>query len=214
MLRDDAVADIQERLGFRTDLQESIIRRMQMTQRLLEQGRTLPWFLIEEDQTLAVTAEDPSVELPAGFIREVDYKKGSLYYVPTSGVNPAPTFLRKMALDEARTQYRDLTGDRPAVYSLRSTSIYLFPIPTTGFDLKLDYYKRDDELTTNIENKWLANAPDVLIGHAGASMADTIKNSSAKIEFEQLGKVALQSMLNENILRETANRVYILGRVE
>ena len=49
MLRDVAVADIQKALGFRTDQYDNCVAALQTAQRLLERGRTLPYFLLEEE---------------------------------------------------------------------------------------------------------------------------------------------------------------------
>lgn len=215
MLRDDAIAEIQELLKFRTGLETPIIRRMERVKRLLEQGRTLPWFLITEDQTIPVTANNSGVNLPSNFIRE--YGKAppgqrGIHY--RESITNKPVFLRKMSLDEARALYYESTTSAtyPVAYVVKLTEFELFPTPTVSFNLVMDYYEKDEGFQANNENLWLRYAPDLIIGNTAASMARTLNNKSAYDEASELAKIAWEALLKENIHREISNRRFILGR--
>src|SRR5688572_18012393 len=83
MLRSTAVQRINDGLGFRADghsLESKIILRLQEAQRELEKGKTLPKFLILEDQTLTLLAGDHTIALPSNFIREDDENR--IHYTP------------------------------------------------------------------------------------------------------------------------------------
>lgn len=209
MDRDTAVSHIKEGLGFRTDLDDRIVLRLQRVQDLLEQGKTLPWFLIEEGVTIAVTAGNDAT-IPDGFIREVEYEH-ALHY--RESLTTAPVYLRKVGYDEGLDEYGDASdGDVPVAYSIRKTTFRLFPRTTAAVTLYWDYYKRADPLTSNIENPWLANSPWLLIGNAGASIAKTLRNKGAESEFTEVAQAAWDAVMKENALRQSANRTYILGR--
>lgn len=212
MLRDLAVAEIQEGLKFRSDQADAIVRRLTRVQTLLEQGRTLPWFLVEEDKAISVLA-GADVTLPTDFIREIEFGKG-LYFLPTS-TPTRPYFLQKMTLAEAQTVYADPTSattPSARAYVLRGSRFQLFPPLDADTTFYFDYYKHAEALDANIENVWLANAPYLLIGNAGASFARTLDNKEALAEFQELAQTAWESMFKENILRELANRQLVLGR--
>lgn len=207
MTRDEAVAEIKEGLGFRTDLDERIIAHLRRVQGLLEQGKTLPWFLIVESFPLVVPA-GASAALPEGFIREVDYGNG-LYY---TGTGNGAIFLTKRSLDEAHIQFGTAaTAGNPKVYVLGS-GFRLFPPLAVGTTLYFDYYKHAADLATNNANSWLDNAPYVLVGNAGVSIASVLDNARAVKLFTDLSNAATSALRKEIILREEANRARILGR--
>lgn len=212
MLRSAAVAEVQTGLGFRTDLDTLIIARMQRVQRLLEMGGTLPWFLIKEGQLVSVAAGDDGY-LPDDFIREVESGQGGLYFSDSTNSN-RPVYLRKMDKDEAFQVYgvENTTSDYPVAYVMQSDRFKLYKQPTSAMSLYLDYYGKDDILDSNIENKWLKYAPDVIIGNAGASVAKTLRNQSAQAEFEELARTAWARVLAETVLRQTSNHNYVIGR--
>lgn len=209
MTRDEAVTEIQTRLGFRTDQSANIILRMKMVQRLLEQGRTLPWFL-EESTTTAVAANG-DLTFPTGFIREIrEPTRLGVYYRDSDNA-----IVRLTKMDDAEASAAFGQGDgtaSPSAYSLGSTSFIFYPRQHVALDVTVKYYKHDTVLDTNIQNAWLANAPDLIIGNAGASFAETLQNTSAYNECSQLAQVAWAALLAEKIEREIAGRQYILGR--
>src|SRR5215475_8223844 len=72
MDRATAVVKINDAIGFRPPghaLQPKIILRLQEAQRDLESGKTLPRFLLLEDQTFTLPLGEHAVNLPTGFIR-------------------------------------------------------------------------------------------------------------------------------------------------
>lgn len=212
MTRDEAVAEIQEGLGFRADQATAIIRRLQRVQFLLEQGRTLPWFL-EKSTTVAVLANsDMLVTSLPGFIREIrNPQRGmGVYYLDS---NNAPVFLQKLDPPENwQSLGVGLSTDTVVAYSLTATSLQLFPRTHVAVSLTVDYFGHDAVLTSNVTNLWLTNAPYLMIGNAGASFAQTIQNTAAYNEFTQLAQVSWQSIFAETIEREIANRQYVVGR--
>ena len=84
--RSEAVRRINDGLGFRPDghsLEPKIILRLQEAQRDLELGKTLPRFLIREDQTVVLLAGAHTALLPSDFIREDDDNRLHFFNVQT-----------------------------------------------------------------------------------------------------------------------------------
>jgi len=207
MDRNTAIARIQRGLGFRTDLVETIALAMQEQQRLLERGKTLPFFLLQEDQTLSFTAGNSSANLPERFLRVSD-EDGIWYIDDEDGL----VQLTKMPYAEANAEYSGEEAGPPEAYSLRKDTIVIWPTPDVDYDLTWSYYKGGQLLTTNIENEWLANAPDVLIGAAGISIATDVRDATAVQTFTALYAAAWQNELNEIAAREDNDMPRALGR--
>lgn len=196
MLRSTAVSRIQRGLGFRTDLEDECISALQEAQREFERARTLPWFLVEEDQTLSVTSGTQTVALPDGFLMEVE--DDGLHYTSTDA---GLVYLTKRPFDEAKLYYRDTDAGEPLSYSLRKASLYVFPEPDTNYTLTWSYFKAADVLTSDVENAWLENVPELLIAKAGLILAMDLENADSTKKF-----AAMFETWNNWLVREIARR--------
>ena len=97
MTRDEAVAVLNEGTGFRATghaLTDYYIRRLRQAQKELEKGKTLPRFLVLENQTLTLASAAHTAALPTGFLRPVDAVDAALHYTPTGGTAPTCGRLR------------------------------------------------------------------------------------------------------------------------
>jgi hypothetical protein len=204
------VAKIQEKLGFRTTLVSNIQGALQDEQDELERGATLPWFLLQEDQTFTITPASPAVAtpqqytLPAGFISEADDADGNLrLQIQTPGPQ---TFIEKMDYREAEefffasrkvwwdgteivTQSTQAppTPGQPKIYVLRKTQVRIYPGPDKVYNLLWTYYVHDIRLDVgNITNQWSTNIPWLLIGRAGLKMAMSTRDKDAATAFQQI----------------------------
>ena len=185
-MRDEAVARINEATGFRITgnaIEPVIIKRLQEAQRDLEKGKTLPRFLLQEDQMLLLPAGQHALSLPTGFIREDDDNR--LHFV--SADTNLPLYLKSMrymdAVLQVTTQQRpdepQLQTVAPSVYVIRNATVDFITIADQDYTLFWNFYKADDILNVNIENAWLREAPEWLIGEAGSRFAlDTRRRSS------------------------------------
>jgi len=206
--RDTAVVRIQDGLGFRTDLAPKIVLRLQEAQRDLERGKTLPYFLLSENQSLTLTANSNSIALPTDFLRRAPL-------VPRFTVTGQsfPQFLHwKDYTDGLESYYTARTG-APQIAVLRKSTILVFPTPSTGYTVTWDYYKRASLLTTNITNDWLDDnyAPEALIGEAGVRMARDLRNKEAVELFTAMRNSAWMSLFKETILQEVDTIDYRMG---
>lgn len=218
MQRSEAITTIKRGLGYRPTQDASIIAALKEAQRQLELGHTLPNFLLEYDATVSVTANNPTIALPTGFIRFSD--EYQFYYVNTDG---ARVFLPRKNYTEAYQAYvasGEEDGnviaqvyDYPQVVVQRSkTAALVIPTPRTSFNMFLTYYKADDVLETEIENKWLKNAPDVLIGMAGMTVAGDVRDKDALANFSRRANLGGKSLMGDIIEDELAGRPLVMGR--
>lgn len=201
MLRSLAVARIQQGLGFRSDRAEEIISALQEEQRDLEKGKTLPRFLLVEDQALSLLTGENAVVLPTGFIRRFDMPR----YTPLSST--VPVFIPWRTYDQAFRAYIQSDPAGPKVAALRQASVYFFPEADRDYDLTWTYYKAADLLTADIENAWLLNAPELLIGGAGMRIAKDMRNQSAIQLFSDIYKQSRISVFSEEVAAEQEDEI-------
>jgi len=207
MDRDTAVSQIQENMGFRTDLTQSIINNLQFQQDELEKGDTLPWWLLQEDQSFVINPPNPPVAtpqeypLPSNFIKESDSQDGNLRFYQNQ---PGPAvYLKKFDLKQAeqfffgprkvwwqgnveiiQSEDTSFTPGTPAAYVLRKSTIRIYPGPDKQYNLTWSYFTHDLPVGgANTVNGWLTNAPQLLIGLAGRRMAMTARDPDATALF-------------------------------
>lgn len=212
MLRSEAIGIIKRGLGFRQTQDAAIIAALQATQRDLEAGKTLPNWLLAFDVEVPVTAGTAAIVMPTGFLRlHDDY---DLYYLTSENV---PVSLPRKTPQEAQEAYPEATvvnsGGYPKVMVLQNqTRARLVPTPTVSFTAYLTYYKAADLLTTDIENAWLAKAPDYMVGLAGMKVAGNVRDAGALQAFTSMAKLGGQGYMGEVIEQELAGRPLIMGR--
>lgn len=218
MNRTTAVAEIKRGLGFRQTQDTTIINALQAAQRDLETGRSLPDWLLEYDAEIVVTADNPNITLPERFLRlHEDYE---LYYTNSDG---ARVFIPRRNYTEAYQAYV-ASGDEDDVVDVNSSSYpqvwvkrgrtagILVPTPTVSFSAYLTYYKGAVLLDTDVENGWLANASDLLIGLAGIKVAGIVRDKGALEMFTTQYKLGQGSYIGEIVEDELQGRGLIMGR--
>lgn len=207
MLRSVAISRINRGLGFRSISASTIESALLEAQRELEKGKTLPKFLLQEDQTLTLTAGVSYVALPSGFLRV--YEENRPHYTPDG--EETPVYLEQKLFSEARAAYVDSEDGGPQVYVIRKDTLLVYPVPDDDYTLTWDYYKAAALLTSDIENEWLANEPDWLIGEAGWRLAMDVRDQTAVQVFDSLRKTARASWLAEEIADEESVGPLYLG---
>lgn len=209
MMRDEAVQRVQRLLGFRSDKQSEIITEMQAAQIELERWPTLPWFLATEVAFKDTVAGEERVRLPTNFLREVD--NDALWYYDGTATDEDLVWT-PLIKDVTETLRGDLPGSgAPKAYYLDAEYFRIFPTPDAAYRLKMIYIKQDDTLATNIENKWLKYAPELLIGLAGQRLAAMMRDTVAAQHFqvmEERGRIAVN---RDTHARRDANYRYVMG---
>lgn len=218
MLRSEAISIIKRGLGFRQTQDAAIIAALKEAQRIMELGHTLPDWLLTYDNPIVVTANSPTITLPVGFIRmHDDY---DLYYLNT---NSARVFLPRRNNTEAYQAYvasgdeNDevdvVTSSYPQVWVRRGKRQgILVPTPTVSFTAYLTCYASGVTLDSDVENAWLANAPDLLIGMAGMTVAGNLRDTAAYNTFSQRANLAGKSFMGDIVEDELAGRGMVMGR--
>jgi hypothetical protein len=219
MMRSEAIGIIKRGLGFRQTQDTAIIAALQSAQRDLELGKTLPNWLLTFDVPVPVTAGTPAVTLPPDFLRlHDDY---NTYYLNSDG---ARVFLPRKNYTEAYTAYvasgrehdwidEPDNGGFPSVIVIQSrTTAVLVPTPTIDFTLYLTYYHSALPLTGEVENEWLANAANFLIGLAGMNVAGDLRDGGALQRFTSMARLGGQGYMGEVVEQELAGRPLIMGR--
>ena len=213
MTRSQAVALIQQQLGFRSDLSSEIVTNLQYAQTLLESGPTKPWFLISEDSYTDTESGESRVPVPTDFLQETD--QAVLRYVPDD-LTDGEVDLKKDDFDVLRKNYLDedtgtIAEGAPESYALVGDYFRIFPTPDDAYRLRMIYYKQDTVLSSDVENGWLKWAPFLLIGKAGGMIASALRDPAAVGTFqrwEQEGRLLLASQSTD---RDMANRDMQIG---
>lgn len=208
MDRNAAVALVKQGMAFRTSLDNEIVAHLQNAQVELEKGITLPWFLLEEDATIAVAVGNRSYALPTGFLR-LD-EDNPLHF---TDVNGEIKFLVKKPFGEALAFYSGYAPDKPLAYSIRKSTFYLSPSPSTALTLTYSYFKADTVLSSGTtENGWLLHFPYLLIGEAGLKLTAGTRDAVGQKFFAgmaQRERIRLSTVIAD---REQQDMPFALGR--
>lgn len=229
MLRDAAVQQVHDGLGFRplgTPLQSLIINRMLMAQHYMEQGKSLPRFLLRLDETFQLFQGVSKAELPLGFIKESDESR--MHFTPMG--TDKPFYLsRRYTMDGMRAYILPSSEPTfPRVYAIRlrqdlnapPVGVQFGPVPGVidffvpadkTYTLTWDYYSRDFVLTQNIENNWLRNAPLILIGLTGMYVARDLRDDQALQRFTEVYQEGHKAMFGEIMAQEEASQPLQMG---
>jgi len=198
MLGSEAVQRVNRGLGFRRQgntLETQIAACFQEAQDDLEMGKTLPKFLLQESQSLILTAPGHTVNLPTRFARPSDDEY--IHYVKTN--ESTPTFLSPKAIyaDAVKAyQGSDLTMTNGfKVYVIRNQVIDFIIPATTTTTFTWSYYKYAEDFALATANEWLAHksAKWWLIGECGFRMAQDMRDDRAAQIFDgvrQRGRAA------------------------
>lgn len=212
MDRDAAVARIQQGLGFRDDLATQIVGALKEARRLLETGRSLPDFLLQESQTLALPAGSANVSLPSGFIRE--FQEEGLWYVQAAEPDDV-IWLEKLDFNIGNGRFLGADPGPPEAYTLRGSSIKFWPTRNTAYTLNWSFYKHSVDLSTNVaNNEWLADddgMPEALIGRAGMIIAADLGDTVSLQKFSSMYAVAWGATTSEDQLVDEENRPLAMG---
>lgn len=214
MTRTEAVSRISDVLGFLgagNAYETKIIERLRDAQRDLEKGKTLPRFLLQEDASLTLLSGTSTITLPAGFLRDDDSLPIHYY---ASG-SDKPIFLgRKPFINEVMVAYlisESVGVVGPKVYTIRKSVVDFVTTSDAEYALFWNYYKAADELSTDIENAWLANGADWLIGEAGLRIAQPLRDKEAMEIFTELRQKGRAAVFGDDLALEYAGGPLQMG---
>lgn len=228
MILDQAIKEVQQILGWRSDKVDVITLALQYSQTEREKpGMTFPWWLKQEDIALpALTIGSQICPLPTNFIQENEEVDKCLAY--NSGPpNTRTFFLKKYDYETAENYYFGTwtsTYDQlqfetfqakgpgtPKSYVLRKSALRIYPIPDQAYVLNFSYWGQDAAQTIGLENAWLKNAPWVLIGDAAKKIGSDLGNSNAVSTASGILQMAETNLFRSVITREDAGRRRSMG---
>lgn len=211
MTRDEAVAIIQQQLGFRTTLTTEIITYLKLAQVELEKLPAKPWFLRSEYAHIYTEPDEPRIPLPNDFLQEVE--EDALWLVEDeTDLTDGLTALYK---DDIQQLQEALPGTgTPKAYALDGLYFRLYPCPDDAYYMRMVYYKKGAELSSNIENVWLKYAPKLLMGAAGHMIATALRDVAAQKTFQEWKIADGIATVNQDEAREHAARSYQIGGPE
>src|SRR5262245_3597204 len=207
----EALTEIKRGLGYRTTLDSSIVGAINSVQRTLEEGVSLPDFLLVYDAPITVTAAIEAITLPANFIRMHD--KFDMYYVDSDGKR---NYLPRKDEQEARVAHAGVTSPTyPRVWARRTnTSGVLIPKPALSGTYFLTYYKAEPVLSIGgtITNKWLDNRPDIIIGTAGLEVCTAVGYKDGFDFFRQRLTRGEKTRMGSIVEQELQGKGVVMGR--
>jgi hypothetical protein len=211
MIGSVAVTRIKDGMGFisGTAYDARILLRLQEAQRDLEKGKTIPEFLLIEDAIATLAAAAHTVAKPTGFMRMKDTER---FHFVTS-TSDAPVYLTRKYFDDAQiAQLReDDTARSPSVYVVRKTVFDFITTADVAYTLTYSYYKNADVIALDVENLWLANAADWIIGKAGKRLALDARNKSGVDLFTMMEQEGRAAVFGEDIASEDADGPVVMG---
>lgn len=208
MLRDTAVARVKQLLGFKQTLDAEIVQAMIEVQEQIEIEPELPFFLRFVDDTLVTVIDDHRLTLPVSYIRdaEEDFRVTDSDGESFSLVKDTKGYLS--------LRYQDMDGIEegvPKKYALIDRVWWFYPRPDATYALSTTYYKKDDTLATNIENKWLKYLPELLIARSGLMLASALRDKAGIELFNGLNKFATIKLNHMTTADDQAGRKPVMG---
>lgn len=183
----DAIQTISDRLGQRVNLDTDIRRELGMSQTFYESREDLPWFLLTRSQH---TVSGANIPLPSGFLAE-HQEEPLVRVVYEEKIKP----LIKKSMWEVDGLRKGQVG--PIYYVLEPTQVVLIPPPEGQIEVELTYFAADTPigwLPLTGTNKWLTNAPLVLINDAGYRVSMALRSFETAQMFAEQLQMALLAM--------------------
>jgi len=196
---------IMGRLGNRTQqsLRDNVLLEMQLAQDgCKERIGILPWFLFLDytDAAFVTVPNQEYVELPTDFL-ELDDEKSGFYWKDSNITSPDQwREIKRDPFPTMKTRYAEGVSGDPKLYDIIGSKLYLRPIPDTARELRLLYYRKDVSPTdAAVENLWLKDAANWLIGEAGFAAATLhTRDDIAAVGFDAMRKSAGEGLFRRH----------------
>jgi len=232
MLLDQAIREVQQIAGWRSDKATQIQAALQYAQTEREKpGLSYPWWL-KKTSSLVLTPGTQIYSFPTDYIQDSEEKQGNLYIYTIPGNNASRTvFLRKQNFEEAQVRYygnwpfttgpfdpnsvtdqSDTIGPgMPIDYVLDATGITLYPVPNAAYTLMWKYWGNDSAQALGQENGWLKNAPWVLIGDAAEKICADIGYAQGLQTAQTIRDRAVTNLFRSVVAREESGKRRYMG---
>jgi hypothetical protein len=236
MILDQAIAEVQQIAGWRSDKATQIQNALQYAQTEREKpNRSYPWFLRKtNDSAITTVYKQMQYSLPSDYIEDTEELQGNLYIYtmssPGGGTATPPNlpgnplsrtvFLKKQDFKHAQERYfgewpyvyynpagilydtgSEIGPGVPRDYYLGDTFVLLYPPPDGVYYVSWRYWAQDAAQVLGQENKWLKNAPWVLIGHAALKICNDLQYQGGVTTAN-----AIMQQAEDNLFRAIINR--------
>src|SRR5690348_13760421 len=116
MILDQAIKEVQQIAGWRSDKVAEITAALQYAQDEREKpGMDFPWWLRKEAVAFTTVANTPKYNIPSDYIQDTEEKEGNVFIYTISGQSNSRTvFLSKLSFENAQVRY---FGEWPYIYS-------------------------------------------------------------------------------------------------
>lgn len=180
MTVDEAVAFIQQQMGFRTALTSQITTTIQRSIVRVEDDESIERadFLLQEhgtDGLFVTTVGSREVTIPDTFLGESE-SAGALYIYDSTLEDPYVE-LSKAEPWYVRGNYVD--SEQPAWYGVQGNKLIFGGIPDAEYQLRWFAYFRDNaNVSGGDTNLWLTRRPFLIIAEAGVHIASASRSPS------------------------------------
>jgi len=205
---DKIISRVKRRLGrTRADNDIEILDEMEAFQDFIEQGPTMPWFLLENfDQT---TPQAAGVEIltelvPADFLRE--FRAYGLYVYDDEGKKKA---CKKEDYEFVMAQ-TTMSGQNTPYYALLGDEILIRPTYDEEKTYGMWYYKSEDAVAAGESNGYTENLSEYMISWVAHQIGLGIESPKIQ-QLAQQGTVAHKRFISNTIAREEANVRRVMG---
>ena len=97
------------------------------------------------------------------------------------------------------------------VYVIWNNTIDFIVLAEQSYTLVWNYYKAGQLLTADIENEWLLNAPEWLIGEAGERISRNLRDQDALASFQDMKQKARAAVFGDILADEDTLGPLIMG---
>lgn len=229
----EAVAQVQQGLGWRTDRATEILAALNFAQDEREQaGKTLPWFLLQFDQVTTTTGV-AVIFVSTNVIKLNEFMDQAVQIATSTSYPAVPLFPNRTkwargeldfygpqpSRDSELVSTTSFPTGAPRAYEFfhaagqsASPSIWFWPIPDRDYVVTVGYYsKQADIVADSTTNLWLTYNPWVIVGAAGWKLAADIQNQAAMMTFGTILQRAEQTLMSGIVEQELAGRRLSMG---
>lgn len=231
MLLDQAIREVQQIAGWRSDKVAEITAALQYAQTEREKpGLDIPWWL-KVTSTLVLNIGLNQYAVPLNYIQDAEEKDGNLYiYTLPGNVRSRTIFLKKLTFEEAQIRYfgewpflfstpagsvidqsQTIGPGLPVDYVLKENGLFLYPVPDAQYTLVWTYWGNDAAQALGQENGWLKNAPWVLIGDAAKKICADLGNADGVATATAVLQMGEENLLRSVVARNDAGKRRAMG---
>jgi hypothetical protein len=212
MIRTTAANLINFRLGKgRVDLDTDITNEMLLVQTELEHAPTLPWFLTSLLASFTgPTTGNENFVLPVDFLRMCEEGEGGIWVTdPTSGAKKLLSM--QWGYTELVEEFGSEVPGMPRYLAIVGEYGYVRPIPDLDYSFTAIYMQAAQDLSTDIENKWLKYAPGMIISKTVANLANYLADNELFEKAMKDYQAEVARLVGENTARMEAGRDRVRG---